>query len=117
MSRSPIFGFHRIRDTGNLQNDYATARSFSIDMHNFFHTRMDHVRPEKQGKEYARDIEEYCRLYDELKTMLPTPGQKRLFDLDAVIGKIEADQQDLMYQSGFTDGVRFIINSLSGKAH
>lgn len=114
MPRTPIFNFHRLREQDNLQNNYTNARNFSLDMHDFFHTRMDRVRPGRQEKEYAKDIEEYCRLYDELKTMLPTHGQKLLFDLDAIIGKIEADQQDMMYQSGFTDGTRFLIQSLSG---
>ncbi len=114
MSKSRLFNFQQAAHPKELYPNYMHAKHFGEDMHDFFHSRMDRARPDRLSNEHSKDIAEYCRLYEEIKSMLPAHGQKLLFDLDAIAGKIEADQQDMMYQSGFTDGIRFVVQSLSG---
>lgn len=93
---------------------HMTAGEFMIDLQDFFFSRHERIRMEQLSRNYAALNEKSHKLYELIKNSLPEEGTYRhyLLELSNAYTGMEVETQEYAYRQGFSDGVKFIMQTL-----
>lgn len=95
----------------------AVEKTFTEDMRQFMFTRIERTDSwEVLPPEHRKVSDQYTELLEKLRLTLSGENKKMLDQLDDLSAYIGALEQDFFYNSGFSDGVKFILHSLTGGA-
>lgn len=87
---------------------------FDEDMKKLAAVRTDRLILREKSKQYAEVQDKYDECFHKLLPTLTEEGKSLLQEIDSLIGLFEQIQQETMYSIAFSDGVRFILRSLTG---
>jgi len=94
--------------------NYMAAGNFLIDLQDFFFARRDRVHPENVSRQYAFRQEQVDYFYDKLKAAaLNDDEQFALRKLYSHVEDMLVEAGDISYRAGFSDGIRFVMHTLT----
>ena len=89
-------------------------KHFTEDVRQFMLARIEHTVLREVSPEYAEIYKQYEEQFQKLASMQSEKGKALLEKLDELINHLEVITQGVVYNSGFSDGVRFILQTLAG---
>ncbi len=87
---------------------------FSEAMQGLFYTRMERAIPCEISQKYQEASATAIASFHRIKEALPESLQSTLLDMDAALSTEQSEATEAYYKTGFSDGVRFVIQSLVG---
>jgi len=88
--------------------------NFLEDYQQFFYNRTQHINELETNRtqNYDRLICEIRYMFDQVSSSVPNHVKEVVRNLDDSLVALEVEVQDTFYRKGFSDGIKFLMNSL-----
>ncbi|MCL6558139.1 MAG: hypothetical protein K6U74_04920 [Firmicutes bacterium] len=105
--------FKRNRAPQAVTWNHMVAGEFLVDLQDFFYARQDRLHFKRVSREYAKadnQVDYHCKV---IKENIPQEFQFNLQSLLDTYNDMATIVTELSYKQGFSDGVRFIMQTLT----